>query len=44
MIANQLVMHASVDTTLDRRLLVEIVSSYIDQHHDAKQLRMESNS
>jgi AcrR family transcriptional regulator len=44
MIANQLVMHRSVDTTKDRRLLVEIVSSYIDRHHDAKEQRMESNS
>jgi hypothetical protein len=44
MIANQLVMHRSVDTTVDRRLLVEIVSNYIDQHHEAKQPRMESNS
>ena len=37
-------VYLALDTTLDRRLLVEIVSSYIDQHHDAKQSRMESNS
>ncbi|OBI92726.1 TetR/AcrR family transcriptional regulator [Mycobacterium asiaticum] len=30
MIANQLVMHRPVDTTKDRRLLVEILSCYID--------------
>ena len=32
MIANQLVMHRPVDTTRERRLLVDIVSSYLDQH------------
>jgi AcrR family transcriptional regulator len=33
MIATQLVMPKPVDTAKDRRVLVEILSSYIDQHH-----------
>ncbi|ORA15061.1 TetR/AcrR family transcriptional regulator [Mycobacterium asiaticum] len=40
MIANQLVMHRPVDTTKDRRLLVEILSCYIDTN----QQRAEPNS
>lgn len=40
MIANQLVMHRPVDTTKDRRLLVDILSCYIDTN----QQRAEPNS
>ncbi len=32
MIANQMVTHRPVDTTRERRLLVDIVSSYLEQH------------
>lgn len=44
MVANQLVMHRPVDTARERRLLVDILSSYIDQHHDANHPQRESNS
>ncbi|OBK31680.1 hypothetical protein A5634_13395 [Mycobacterium asiaticum] len=43
MIANQLVMHRLVDTASQRRLLVEILSTYIDSQ-SADQPRMESQS
>ncbi|MHA7651014.1 TetR/AcrR family transcriptional regulator [Mycobacterium sp. ML4] len=35
MIANQLVMHRPVDTTKERRLLVDVVSSYLDRASDS---------
>lgn len=44
MVAKQLVLHRTVDTTRDREILVDIVSTYIDQHHDATRQRTEPNS
>jgi AcrR family transcriptional regulator len=44
MIANQLLVHRMVDTTQDRRVLVDILTTYIDQHHGANQRRTESDS
>lgn len=35
MVANQLVMHRPVDTTKERQLLVDVVSSYLDRPTDS---------
>lgn len=44
MIANQLVMHRPVDTIRERRHLVDILISYIDQHHEANRRQSRSTS
>lgn len=44
MIANQLVMHRPVETIRERRHLVDILISYIDQHHEANRGQSRSTS
>lgn len=44
MVAKQLVLHRTVDTTADRQILIDILSTYIDQHHHPSSEGTEADS
>lgn len=44
MVAKQLVLHRQIDTARERRILVDLLSVYIDHHHDLIRHRTQSKA